>query len=300
MKTALIIPIFNQKKYWLRMLTAIETQSVMPDVVYVMLDRQSDSDYESIKLMCSSSNIKGNYKVFNIHEIPEYIGRPTSLPDQTLFLTGDRRNRAIDMAINEGCECFIMIDGDCIPDVDLVKSHKKACMSEMPVMGNGRRRDVNYEWMDKRDVDPNLRYLELFINDGTVIHSVDLLRSCSITWSCNLSANRKAVKIIKAINKKYYGRDEFFNSEFLGSWGGEDSFLGIQANLGKVFIVILGDEDSSVRHIDHPRPESKYGNNSFGPYLISHISLLNSMQSNNPLTLDFYNEVFSQDAPVCE
>lgn len=300
MKTALIIPIFNQKKYWLRMLNAIEAQSILPDIVYVMLDRQSTNDYNAILSMCNTSNLRCVYKVFNIHEIPEYIGRPTSLPDQQLFLTGDRRNIAIDMAISDGCECFIMIDGDCLPDIDLIKSHRGICDNDIPVMGNGRRRSIEYNELDQRDQDPKLRHLELFKHNGLVIHSVDLLRSCSITWSCNLSVNLKAVNVIKAINEKYYGRYEFFSSEFLGSWGGEDSFLGIQANLGKVYIVVINDELSGVRHIDHPRPESKYGNQSFGPYLISHISLLNQMQNNNPLTLDFYTNAFKGKLQVCE
>ena len=111
MKTALIIPIYNQRKYWFRMLSAIEKQSVMPDIIYVMLDRQSTDDYQAILKMCNASHVKGNYQVHNVTEIPKYIGRPTSLPDQNLFLTGDRRNRAIDMAQNEGCECFIMLSG---------------------------------------------------------------------------------------------------------------------------------------------------------------------------------------------
>lgn len=288
MKTALIIPIFNQRKYWFKMFSAIESQSVRPDVVYVALDRQSQDDLDAITTICNSG--KCNYIINNFTEIPSYVGKPQSIPDQGLFLVGHRRNQCIDLAINNGCECVIMIDGDCVPDIDLVKDHKYVNSLGFANISNGRRRESKYKWSDQREVDPKMRSIELFSQGNAfVIHNPDLLKSCSITWSCNLSVNLMAIKLIKKLNKLYYGRDEFFNSDFLGSWGGEDSFLGIQAVACKIIITMINTELSGIRHIDHPRPDSKYGDAAFGDHLMSHIEHLNKLQVLYPLLGEFYS-----------
>jgi hypothetical protein len=198
------------------------------------------------------------------------------------------------MAIADGHECIVFIDGDCVPETDLIKSHKAANSCGVPNISNGRRKESKYNWLDQRDVDPKMKGLALFThNNRFVIHNPDLLKTCTITWSCNLSANLAAINLIKRFNKFYYGRDEFFNSEFLGSWGGEDSFLGVQALLCKVFITIVNDDFSGIRHIDHDRPTSKYGDQAFGQWLIGQMELLNDMTNNNPLPLDWYKENFA-------
>ena len=93
---------------------------------------------------------------------------------------------------------------------------------------------------------------------------------------------------MKKLNKKYFGRAEVFSNEFTGTWGGEDSFIGIQAHMCKIFITVVTNEKSGIRHIDHERPLNKY-EDSFDEYLYSKIDLLDEMQKNNPLTIDFFN-----------
>lgn len=287
MKTAVIIPFYNQRKYWLKMFHAIEAQSEHPDIVYVAMDRQSSDDVSAINRICASGNV--NYKVMNLSDIPEYIGNPQVIPNQSLFMTGYRRNTCINDALVNGCECIIMFDGDCIPDVDVVRDHKKLNSLNVPNISNGRRREEKYEWKDQREVDPKMRSADLFNRgNGYVIHNPDLLRSCSVTWSCNLSMNLSAIKLIKKFNREYYGRDEVFSSEFLGRWGGEDSFLGIHAIACKIFVTMLTTEFSSIRHIEHPRPDDKYSDKAFGDHLIKEIDYLNMLQDLKPLTLDFY------------
>jgi len=74
----------------------------------------------------------------------------------------------------------------------------------------------------------------------------------------------------------------------LGNWGGEDGFLGIQARMCRIFISAITKPLSGIRHIPHPRPESKYDEMGFEEYLQNQIDVLNEMQLNYPLTIDFF------------
>ena len=199
------------------------------------------------------------------------------------------RNLAIDRAIEDGCGVFVMIDGDCIPEENLVKAHLEVGSINVPSLTCGRRNDVKYGWKDQRDVDPKMKALSLFNHgNGFIIHNQDLLYKSSIVWTCNVAMNLSSIKIIKKLNLRYYGRSEVFSSEFLGTWGGEDGFLGIQANMSRIFINTISEEKAGIRHIDHPRPLSKYSDQQFGEYLKTHIELLNEMQLNRPLTVEFF------------
>jgi len=291
METALIIPVYKQVKYLIKLMSGIEKQSVLPKYVYILLDRPSDEEYEYVKDLCSSKYLKNKYKIYNERSTPKYVGRPNNLPEQELFLTGYMRNIAIDRAIEDGCEAFVMIDGDCIPEKNLIKAHAHMSDVGVPSLSCGKRAELKYEWKDQRDIDPKLLALQLFNHgNGFIIQNQDLLLRSSIVWTCNVGMNLQAVKIIKRLNKKYYGRSEVFCSEFLGTWGGEDSFLGIQANISRILINVISEEKSGVRHVEHPRPVRKYGEKAFTEYLANHIELLNQMQLNNPLTMDFFKE----------
>ena len=290
MKTALIIPIYNQSKYFLRLVSAIESMSELPDIVYPTLDRNSREDYKIIKRICENKNLKCQYKILDLTNIPEYIGKPTNNPGQDLFLTGDRRNQAIDIAIQDGCEIFVFIDGDCVPEADLIKAHKRVNSYGLPNLSIGRRKEEKHKWRDQRELDPKIATLKLFsrINEF-VIQNPELLYSASIVWSCNIGMNLKSVNQLKKLNEYYYGKSEVFNSEFLGAWGGEDCFLGIQAYTAKVFITVINDELSGIRHIDHPRPIDKYHVAAWTDHLAEEVEYFNLLQSNKPLTLTFFN-----------
>lgn len=287
MKTAVIIPLYNQRKYWMKMFQAIESQSETPDIVYVAMDRQSLDDVDSIRRICKTGKV--NYRVMDLQSIPPYVGKSQILPDQNLFMTGHRRNECVEDALLNGCECFIMFDGDCIPEKDVVKDHKAINSVPFPNISNGRRREEKYEWKDQREVDPKMRGADLFSRgNGYVIHNPDLLRSCSITWSCNLSLNLAALKLLKKFNLEYYGRDELFNGEFLGRWGGEDSFLGIEAIACKIYVTMLTTEFSGIRHIEHPRPDNKYSDKAFSDHLVKELDYLNMLQDLKPMLSGFY------------
>jgi len=287
MQPALIIPLYKQNKYWSRMINAIESQSVMPKFVYVMMDRPSDKDYNEIVNQCSRPNLKTTYKVFNCQELPDYLGRPTQLPDFDLFLTGHRRNIAIEQAIADGCDMFVMIDGDCIPQEHLIKSHMKACDNHLPMLVCGRRCEEKHGGLDQRDLDQKVAIHKLFssVNPHPIMDN-SLHINCSVVWSCNISMNMKAIERIKKVNQYYFGRSEVFSSQFVGTWGGEDAFLGIEAYASMVVTVTINDAKSGILHIDHPRPESKYGSNSFFKYFGEQVELFNAMRLNKPIPMD--------------
>jgi hypothetical protein len=270
MKTALIIPLKNQDKYISRMVHAINIQTQSPDIVYFVVDRPSEPEFNKISETVAKQN-RDYYNVIRIDEIPEYIGNRGDTEDKDLFLTGDRRNRSIEMAISDGCDHFIFIDGDCIPQRNLVKSHRSA-MGTFPTLSVGRRRESRYKNNDQRDTDEKVMNKKLFKSNGTIINDISLLASSSIVWSCNISMNLATVKRVKYINKLMYNREEVFSSEFSGKWGGEDTFLGVQAFVMKTIICSINDEYSGVNHIDHPRPISKYDPDVYNDYLCDKLS----------------------------
>jgi hypothetical protein len=288
-QTALIIPIYNQKKYWKRMLSMIERMWVKPSYIYVMLDRQSISDYNYIKTLCDGSDESHRFKVFNMNDVPEFVGRPNHLPEQDLFLTGYRRNQAIDMAIEDGCTSFVFIDGDCLPQPDLIAAHNRANSRNLPNLSVGRRREEKHGWKDQREFSPNLKHLKLFDRvDENVITDFELLKTSAITWSCNMSMNIQAVNRLKNFNQYYYGRPDIFHSDFLGTWGGEDGFIGVEAYYCNIFITVINDKKSGIKHIEHERPINKYSGDAFQIYLEQQILLLQEMIANKPVSLDLF------------
>lgn len=291
MKTALIIPVYQQKKYWMRMQSFLERMTDLPHCIYVMMDRQSVLDYKYIKNATSDPDLRNTYKVFNMTDTPEFVGRPNHLPEQDLFLTGYRRNQAIDIAIEDGCETFVFIDGDCLPQPDIIKAHIRVNSRGVANMSVGRRREEKHQWKDQREVYDNVKNLKLFerVNEN-VITDFELLRSSTITWSCNISMNIQAVNRLKKFNKKYYGREDVFHSDFLGTWGGEDGFIGIEAYYCNIFITVINDKKSGIKHIEHPRPQAKYEGKAFTFYLEDQVQLLQRMLANNPLSLDFFED----------
>lgn len=287
MTPALIIPLHKQSQYWNKMMVAIENLTIKPYIVYVMMDRPTSLEFQQVKKLCDSSGLKNTYKLYNAQDIPEYIGRPNIIPEQSLFLTGYRRNIAINDAIKDGCDSFICIDGDCIPQEDLIKSHIEAHNNSFPVVSVGRRREEKHSYKDQREVVNNLIRYGLFKgNSPQIVSTLELFKTSAITWSCNIGFNLKAIKLLKYLNNKYYGMDDVFHSNFLGTWGGEDGFIGIQAYLGGSKVVLLTDMKSGIKHIEHDRPSQKYSGESFVPYLTEQIELFSAMLENDPLTLD--------------
>lgn len=300
MKIALIIPIYNQSKYWERIVSGIKKQSTKPSVVYVVIDRPNDDkgplsssgepempNWDAVAHIhaINEKSPEIQFEILTIQDVPANLTRSNS---DHIFLAGQARNIGVERALKCGMDIFVFIDGDCIPQPDLITSHVKKCeISTLPILSNGRRREMKYRWRDQRETIPQLTHLDMFRIDGYLINSSDMLKQCLIVWSCNMALNLKAVLLIRKLNARYYNRSELFNSNFLGAWGGEDSFLGVQAWVARIFITMIGEKGSGVEHIDHPRVADKYTID-HKSFFTNEMDTFTKKVSINPLSVDFF------------
>lgn len=297
MKIALIIPLYKQSKHWARLLSGIQKQSVKPDCIYLIVDRPFD-DLGPLNGNGEPLNPKWNplaeltklnsyvtftdIKTIVIDSVPHNIQRKSR--NSNVFLAGHARNIGIQHAINDKCDVFVFLDGDCIPQDDCIKSHVDMCSTVLPIISVGRRRESQFRWLDQREVIPNLTHLRLFEKHGSLISNPDLLKQCLIVWSCNIAMNLNAINIICKFNELYYNRHEVFNSIFNGVWGGEDGFLGITAWYCRIYIHTLGNFKSGIEHIDHQRPESIY-NKDHKAFFDDQCEILRKKIIINPITM---------------
>ena len=301
MKTAIIVPLHNQSKYWNKILLGLQRQSVKPDFVFVVVDRPKldkgplkgsgepeTEEWDALEYITNENSKYPdlNVKIEVIYSEPKHLTRN---PEGKIFLAGMTRNVGLEAAIREGCTEFIFIDGDCIPESDLVSAHITKLRKNLPILTAGRRRERQYRLQDRRESIASLAHLQLFRSKGTVINqNSNLLKDCMIVWSCNLGINLVAVNLIKKLNRRYFQRDELFSSDFLGAWGGEDSYLGIQALYCRVFITTIGEKLSGVHHIDHPRPTTVYSIE-HKEFFEKQCTRLRDKVRLNPLDLDFFD-----------
>jgi hypothetical protein len=278
-KIALIIPLYKQSQFWSKILKAIENQSKLPNTIYLMLDRPALDDVKVIEEINSHSKL--NIKTTVVDDYPSLN------KSDDLFLAPYVRNIGINLAIQDGCDKFVFIDGDCIPQNKLIESHLNKIKYNVSILSVGRRRESIYRWQDRREFVSELTHLDLFRKNGLLINNPDLLKRSLIVWTCNIAMNLQAIKLVKKLNKKYYNRDEVFCSDFIGKWGGEDGFLGIEAYYCRVFITTIGEKNSGIEHIDHPRPEEKYTIKHM-EFFNKQVELLRQKIALNPLELNFY------------
>ncbi len=286
-KIALLVPLHNQESTLERVIKGMETQTLLPTLIYFLVDRGSKSALSQIKETINKSTLASISKIVEVNQVPVYMGNPPT-NGESPFLAGHVRNVGIDKAIEDECDIFIFIDGDCIPQKSLVQTHVLKLNLGLPALTIGRRRESIYRWQDKREVDTSLYNLKLFRDGGVIINNPQLLEKSLIVWTCNIGINLKAVKLLKEFNNIYYKRKEVFSSEFLGKWGGEDGFLGIQAYYCRIFITTLGQLSSGVEHIDHPRPSNVY-NDSHMNFFKDHCDRLRKKITINPMNLEFFS-----------
>jgi len=281
---ALLIPIYKQADNWELILKGISNNKVLPNTVYALLDRATEEEYKIIKTMSDEVDI--NIKIINVptpsvkYIKREYVGDP--------FYVGYIRNYGIDLAISDGHTEFVFIDGDCVPQSSLFISHHNTLNNSIPILSIGRRREKQYKWKDQREITSQFTHLDLFRKEGFLVNNPELITSCVMVWSCNIGLNLRLIKLLKKFNLKYYGRSEVFSSEFLGAWGGEDGFLGVQSWFVKAFITTIGDMKSGVQHIDHPRPSDKYTID-HKTFFVEQLNRLRKKTALHPLDINFFS-----------
>ena len=200
------------------------------------------------------------------------------------FDAGQTRDIGIDLMMNKPVEYAIMVDEDCIPQPDLVKSHLLVLERGIPVISCGRRLESKLGWKDPRQTGEAFN-LHLFDGKGTVVQNISLIKNCLATWTCNLGMNRDAISIIRRAMDSFNGTRRVFNKDFDGHWGGEDSFLGYMAWAYRVNMAFLPMGANAVKHMDHPRPEPEYGKG-FKEVLEAQVLKLRKHLAMHPISID--------------
>ena len=241
-KFVVIIPITEQQIGNIELIIrAIDMQTILPYAVVFVFDR------------CDANELVGvGVRKYNIHYVR------SDIPDSSLkkrpgeIYAGHTRNAGVKFIYSNipDYDAILFIDGDCIPQPELIESHSYICQySDIPILSCGKRRESDRGWRDRREDFQRLRTIGIFRKD-VLITDVSLLKDGLVVWSCNIALNRRCIELIKRFNELYYGESEVFNSEFNGGWGGEDSFVGVMAYVAKVFIQAVA--RGGVEHICHP------------------------------------------------
>lgn len=266
MNLLLAIPARGQNKYLAEMKAAIHAMSVKPCHVLYMADRPTSKESVEARSIIGDDPL---IEYYPIYQKPDYVGRPKMTYGVEWFLTGHVRNCAVDYIIKHGgIDAVVFIDGDCIPEPDLIKSHMAVLDSKEPKVSVGKRKEAMYNWQDQRDtaesscgifhdVPTEVLYEAMFVDSGVV-------------WTCNFGMNVAALGYLRQLNATLYGREETFSSEFLGTWGGEDGFIGLECYYTGVPVIALENGNNGIRHKYHLRNEDKYNHTAFIQFLEEH------------------------------
>lgn len=285
-QNSLIIPLYNQADNFHKIVEGIEKQTVLPDMVLVVLDRPSQDDRDRVMQIIDDSTYSELFDVFE----PETPSNITRTSDGELFLTPYIRNEGIKYVDRCGySDVIFFVDGDCIPQPTFIESHLKVCSRRNPVISIGRRRESQYKWNDRREHQPDLSQLKLFRNGNYVINDPAMLIQGIVLWSCNMALNKGALDRLYRFNMRYYQvQSEAFLGAFTGAWGGEDTFMGIEAWHCRIMMVMVGSKSAGVTHIDHPRPSDIY-NVSHMKFVETQRQLLRKKIKLNPLPVEFFD-----------
>ena len=266
MNLLLAIPARGQNKYLQEMKDAIHAMSVKPCHVLYMADRPTAKErVEALSILDNDPLIE----YYPITTKPAYVGRPKMTYGVEWFLTGHVRNCAVDyIEKHPDIDAVVFIDGDCIPEPDLVKSHMDVLDSQEPKVSVGKRKEAMFNWKDQRETgDPTCN---IFFDEPTeVLHEVMFVDS-GVVWTCNFGMNKSALTSLKQLNNTLYGRAETFSSEFLGTWGGEDGFIGMECYYTGIPVIALENGNNGIRHKYHIRDKSKYDHVAFINFLEEH------------------------------
>ena len=264
MDVLLAIPNKNQAQYAAQMADAIGAQTVRPGHTLYMPDRPTGRELVEIrKTLAKYPDIE----VYPVSSLPSYVGRPNMNAGADWFLAGHVRNVAVSYMVDKGFDAVVFIDGDCIPEPDLIKSHIEILDKEGPCVSVGQRKEAMFHWKDQRTRDFSLTHV--FGDTPTEITRESWFVDSGVVWTCNFGLNRSAVDALCDMNKTLYGRNEAFSSDFAGTWGGEDGFIGLECfYVGIPVVAMAAGGNDGIRHQYHDRTdEKKYAHRTFQTYL---------------------------------
>lgn len=257
MKSLLAIVSKNQSQHVTQMAAAIHDLSRRPDGIILVLDRPSPRELVETRNAFEGSRVK----IIVVGHTPDNMGRPCMDFPVHHFCAGACRNVAIEYALTQGYDAVIFIDGDSFPEPNLIKGHLSILGNDAPTISVGRRCERMYDWHDQREgycdnPIPIFTRMEQITKEAFFVDS-------GIIWTCNIGMNRLAIESIRHLNKTLFGREEVFSSDFCGTWGGEDGYLGLEAYYTGIEMYPVCAKHAGIRHADHPRPEEKYDHETF-------------------------------------
>ena len=266
MKILLAIPSKNQSQYIGDIIDHIGKMSVKPDHVLYFQDRPSAKELVEGKRLLPTRD--GLIELVVSRSEPEIIGHPQMAYGESQFLTGYIREQAIDYMLQNGYDAVVFIDGDCLPEPELIEAHKAILCKETPVVTVGQRKEFMHEWTDQR-LAPDSK-LDIFSDEPREVENEGYFVDSGVVWTCNFGMNRAAVMKLRELNKILYGREETFSSDFVGTWGGEDGFIGLECFYTLTPVIALPKGENGIKHQFHLRESAKYQHVAFIQYLEQH------------------------------
>lgn len=237
----------NQAKNAKRIAEGYIACSVKPDLCVFVMDRSTDQTKHVLETTLSGSDVR--YVILD------------AVWQDTLFAAGRPRDWAVDQVrsyLLPSVNCFVFLDGDCIPSVDLFKEHDRihSFVYPYPCLVNGTR--VDEQVCGTLEQDSRLESKNIFATGiDTVATSavnlyVDETTMVPACWGCHVSLNTAALDTAREINRIVLGDvNRTFASCFDGRWGGEDPFLAATLFRVNCLIVNANPSRSHVLHTWH-------------------------------------------------
>ena len=271
-KVLLVIPAHGQNIFLPKMLDRLSKLSVYPTECRYVIDRPQPGEYEeALEIYAKANRIAGGnlgfVKILKSDGYPEWVGHPQMNAGSDYFLTGYVRNAQVEYAIKNDFHYVIFIDGDCVPEPHLISAHVDTLSEKCsPIATVGRRREIIWNMEDQRMASPK-SVCHLFADTPRLIDNEFWFVDSGVVWTCNFGLNMHAIKQLCSMNASLYGREEVFSSEFTGTWGGEDGFLGLECFYSGIPVYALPNGENGIIHQPHVRPMNKYDHPQFIPYL---------------------------------
>lgn len=269
MRTLLYIPAHGQNIFFKKMLERLSALTERPAECIYTIDRPQPGEFEEAQSIYDEVAKVRDISFVSLQrsdDCPERVGHPQMNAGSEYFLTGYLRNKATQYALDNGFDAVVFIDGDCVPEPDLIAAHNAILNNDTPVSTIGRRREIIWNMEDQRMASPD-SICHFFADTPTLIENEFWFVDSGVVWTCNFGLNIAAIKALRQLNSTLYGVDEVFSTEFLGTWGGEDGFVGMECYYSGIPTYALPNGENGIIHQPHTRPLNKYDHPTFIPYL---------------------------------
>lgn len=247
------------------MLASINEMSVKPDKVLYLQDRPTAREIVDCRRILTGQEL---VEQVIVRTLPDRIGHPQMVYGESHFMAGHIREVAIDYMLKNGYDAIVFIDGDCIPETDLIKDHAAILDRKTAVVTVGQRKEFMHDWVDQR-LSPESK-MSIFFDEPTPVTNEGYFVDSGVVWTCNFGMNREAVVHLRRLNKTIYDCYETFYSDFHGTWGGEDGFIGMECFYTGVPVIALQKGANGIKHQYHDRSSAKYQHTSFISFLEAH------------------------------